>query len=74
MYVWDDRVAVAVANRAPEPKDVAVTLDLEALGLGSKKLVAKDIRTGNNVHMKDNAFTVTLKARNFTFIDIRSDN
>lgn len=74
VYVWNDRVAVAVANRAGAPKDVTVTLDLEALGLAGKKLVAKDVRTGDNVHMNGNTFTVTLKPRNFTFIDIRSDN
>ena len=66
------RAAVAVANRLPEPANVQVDLDLAALGLANKRIIARDERSEKTLALKNGRFTAPVQGRNYTFVSLRT--
>jgi hypothetical protein len=66
-------LVLPVANRQPDPTDVTVTVDLKALGLAGKTVLAVDERTGQPVALANGTFTVRVKDRNYTFVSLRAE-
>ena len=63
-------VVIPVTNRLSEATEVTVTIDLKVLDLEGKAITAMDERTGKRLELKDGAFTVTVKGRNYTLISL----
>lgn len=70
VYVTPRSVLIAIANRNPAPTDVEVTLDLEALAIDAREIVALDERTKENVPITGGKFSVPVKARSYTIVSI----
>jgi hypothetical protein len=66
----EGRVVVSVTNRLPDPTAVTVTVDLKAVGLEGQAVTAVDERTGQPLELKDGAFTVNVKDRNYTLVSL----
>ncbi|NLY00532.1 MAG: hypothetical protein GXY83_30930 [Rhodopirellula sp.] len=64
------RLVVPITNRLPNPVEVTVAVDLNALGLEGKTITAVDERTGKPVELKGGTFTVLVQGRNYTFISL----
>ena len=70
IYRWPGRAVVAVANRLPKDTTVRARVDLDALGLAGKRVIAIDERTGKRLAMAGGTFSVKINGRNFTFVSL----
>jgi hypothetical protein len=71
VYKWPGRAAIAIANRLSGDADVTVQMSPDKLGLGSRSLVATDMRTGKTVDIRDDRFTVPVRGRDYTFVSVK---
>ena len=73
LYKWPGRFVVPVANRSENDTQVAVELNLQQLGLTGTEILATDERSGAPLTVKNGRFTVPVKARNFTFVNLQQE-
>ncbi len=66
-YLREEAAVTPVTNRLPDPADVRVRLDPDALGIGANA-TATDLRTNEALSIEDGVVTARVDGRNYTYL------